>query len=249
MPGEEVAAAALKLPVFWPADPELWFAQVEAQFATRGIASDSTKFNHLIGSLSPETAAEVRDLLIAPPDADKYKTLKEEIIKRTTNSEATRLKQLLTSVEMEGRKPTQLLRHMKQLTGLNKNLVSDDLMKQLFMQRMPNNIQIMLAANDSLSLDKMAELGDKLMSVGTPHVHAVDSGLDVTDLRKEIEELKSLLRGRGTEKQAASSRTRSKTPAARSDDPELCWYHSKFGDKAKKCRSPCKFSGNDKSSH
>jgi len=39
------------------------------------------------------------------------------------------------------------------------------------------------------------------------------------------------------------SKRRSPSPASRRQSQELCWYHAKFGDKAQKCKSPCKNSG------
>ena len=111
-PTTTIAAAtvSVKLPPFWPSDPEIWFAQVEATFTTRRITSEKTRFDYMITSLSPEVATEIRDLILKPPETTPYKVLKEQLIRCTAASEQRRLQQLFNAEELGDRKPTQLLR-------------------------------------------------------------------------------------------------------------------------------------------
>ena len=105
-----VAAVSVKIPPFWPADPLVWFAQVEAQFATHNITSQRTRFDHVITALFNEFATEVRNIILSPLEVDAYSKLKDLLTKRTAASERKRLQLLFTSEEFGNRKPTQLLR-------------------------------------------------------------------------------------------------------------------------------------------
>ena len=108
-PLSAVGAVSLKLPPFWPNNPTLWFAQVEAQFLTRQATTKDTRFVYVVGSLQTEIAQEVRGLRIAPPALEAYTKFKTELIRRTSASEQKRLHQLLISEKLGDRKPSQLL--------------------------------------------------------------------------------------------------------------------------------------------
>ncbi len=85
-PTTAISAVNVKLPLFWHANLEVWFAQVEAQFTTRGITVQHTKFDYIVASLAPEFATEVRDLILHPPTDRPYDTHREPEVLHTARS-------------------------------------------------------------------------------------------------------------------------------------------------------------------
>ena len=80
-----------------------------------------TMFDYVIASLSPEVAAEIRDLILSPPAENPYDVLKEQLVKRTAASEQKRLQQLFSSEELGDHKPTQLLCRLQSVLTLTHN--------------------------------------------------------------------------------------------------------------------------------
>ena len=82
-----IQAVYLKLKQYWPNDPQIWFAKVEAQFTTCGIAVQRTGFDYVVANLTPDIAIKIHDLILRPPEENPYDILKAQLIKRTVASE------------------------------------------------------------------------------------------------------------------------------------------------------------------
>ena len=183
---------------------------MEAQFLTRNITSQSTQFAYVIASLPPEIAQEIRDLLISPPTENPYDVLKATLIRRTSASEQKRLHQLLIAEELGDRQPSQLLRKMRQLLG--DTVLEDGILRQLFLQRLPQNIQLILASTPStMSLEELSLLADRILEVASPppSVAAVSNHLppatmpehhqQIADLQGQINQLSAQLQALSTQ--------------------------------------------------
>ena len=178
-PSGEVYAYSLKLPPFWAGDPIIWFAQVEAQFQTRQITVQATKYAYVVASLQADVALEVRDLLVRPPKTDQYDKLKAALIIRMGESEKRRLQKLLIAEELGDRKPAQLLRRMNQL--LAGNTLEDSIFKQLFLQRLPTNVQLILATSAvTVTIEQLGATADKILEVTLiqPQLSSIDTPPD-----------------------------------------------------------------------
>ena len=181
-----VSVVGLKLP---PADLQVWFAQVEAQFKTWFITSQRTKYDYIVASLSPEVATDVWDLILKPPDANPFDELKTVMIKHTAESEQCRLQQLFSFEKLGDRKLSQLLWWLQQLLEDNAFFLC-----KLFFQRLPPNVKMVLASTPKTStIDEITTLADHIMDVLAPNIFTVAAtqlSTDVNHLRAEIASLR-----------------------------------------------------------
>ena len=207
-----------------------------------------TKFDHVIASLSPEVAVEIRDLILKPPADHPYDVLRRELIRRTAKSEQHKLQQLFTAEQLGDRKPTQLFRRMEQLMGDHATSTDSAFLRELFLQRLPSQVRMVLAsADDSVSLAQLAQLADKILEVAVPSsVASVETpsslASDVEQLRAQVSELQETIKSlrRPSHPPGPPSLSRSCSPRPTSPVSQtLCWYHQKYGDAAKKCKPPC----------
>ena len=146
--GLTVGAITLHIPAFTPADPELWFTLVELEFENCRITSDASRFRWVAGRLPPEVTMQVRDVIIS---SRSYEALKEAVIARTTPTQDQRMQQL-QNVELGSRKPSELLREMQRLRG--PTIGEDPLLRELWLQRLPHNIPVLLSAARKCSLEE-----------------------------------------------------------------------------------------------
>ncbi|KAG0431385.1 hypothetical protein HPB47_021837, partial [Ixodes persulcatus] len=115
------------------------------------------------------------DILAAAPTSNQYDNLKAAILARKTTSERSRLQHLLNMEELGDQRPSQLLRRMRQLLGDATSDADTSLLRELFLQRLPNNMVVVLAAAEDMPLERLADLADRVAEYSTPPVVAATS--------------------------------------------------------------------------
>ena len=224
-----VNAVAVKLPIFWSGNPEVWFTQVESCFATRKITVQKTQFDHVIQALDNSTADRVQAVILNPSETP-YDTLKAALIDAFGKTQAQKDQEILNINGLGDKKPSELLQHMNNLNADPKTLF-----KALFLAQLPPEVRQILALSDKTDIKELAKEADRVMEVsrlsGTSQVSSIG-------FRKSG--------GRNPDSRSGGRNPGDQHPVSKSDQqwpllPGLCKYHSKFGDRARSCLPPCKF--------
>ncbi|GBM60202.1 hypothetical protein AVEN_273511-1 [Araneus ventricosus] len=216
-----VSAVAIKTPAFWSDKQELWFAQIVSQFALGNISVDSTKFHYVIAALNSDYLPCVSVLVLNPPQNDTYNSLKTRLI-----AQRLRLRKFFSGMELGGKKLSTLLYKKKRLAS---DRISPELLKGLWMQRLPVQIQ-QISSLRSDNLQVLSKMADSIFEISKGGlVASVSANFESSDVSKFENRLAAIENRLLRLKVRRGSLSRGNSEVRSSNKRKYCWWHFQFG--------------------
>jgi regulator of replication initiation timing len=256
------------LPDFDENDAEVWFDLCDAIFKNNKVEDKKKKFSYLLEKLDTKSAKTIRDIILTTDEEilnSSYTKAKKKLICALGDSQEQKLDKLISGADIPtDAKPSTVLQILQGLAG---NLPCQDVIKRIWLSKLPKDIQLSLASIQTSSIQDLCTVADSMYGIlsrqhfvsavqQTSSTDSITAALnhltaEVTALRFENKYIKEELKDIKLTQSRSRSRFRSPTPEKRHKFARgksqtklyqgMCWYHFTFGDDSKKCEGECKF--------
>lgn len=219
---QAIAAASLKIPAFFTDDPELWFVRIEAQFRTKAITQDETKFDYICGALDGTIAKDVKKALKNPPDTNKYENLKTALLGVFGQTQAQKDAALLN---MEGLGDQTASAIWRRIESLNEDPAT--LLRAVFLDKLPTEVRSTLAVKTFESMADMVKAADAILEARRLNNQVAQVGVQPPQpyQAQQPQEAAAIQQQRQPrQQQQGQKRTNN-----------LCYFHSRWGKDARNC--------------
>jgi len=232
------AISNMRLPAFWKRSPALWFNYAESMFMTHRITANASKVHFVVSALDEEAVRNIGDLLNATV---RYSDIRTRLISAYEVPRAFLFREIVKPGGLGDRRPSQLLRDMR---GSMPPGIGEDALQEFWLQKLPSNVTAILVGLDA-PLDELAARADRILDVSNPQSIDVLSKEQFSDLAGAVSALSLQVQSltKIVSSAEGSSRPQPRSPARSNvqQPGQVCFYHAKFGIKARACRPPCSF--------
>ncbi|KFD48520.1 hypothetical protein M513_10597 [Trichuris suis] len=123
--------------------------------------------------MTEETLGTLRDfILTADQQTAPFTALRAVCLERLVEDRARRIRQAITDEELSGRPPSVFLRRLQQLMPAGSNEGSESVIRQLFLSRLPHEVQTALLPFEEKPLPELARLADRILALGESQLSA-----------------------------------------------------------------------------
>lgn len=152
----------VSLPPYNHANPKSWLKLLAMAFTAYNVTAENQKIYLTIAAL-PVTQQSEASEFVAKENNNTFNALEKFIIESNAIPTQKRIQQLLTNTPIGDRKPTQYLRHLRELAGPETE-ENSPIIRSIFLQGLPNHITMIIAPKSDQPLDEIAEFADRIFS-------------------------------------------------------------------------------------
>ncbi|VDP33872.1 unnamed protein product [Schistosoma margrebowiei] len=234
---------------FWPDNIEAWFCYAEADFSEHGVNGTHAQFLAVVKAIPREFNMYVTPSMFTSDVSEPYEILKRSILKRRDLTDRQRLDQLFNNINLQHGSVTDTLQRMREVIG--PRTFYEGLFKQLFLSKLPQQVQVVLVSFQNNALDELAASADRTLEntkSSTTESFSVKekphtTQNDITEFCHTLTRYLSLRNdcNRSQSPRRSISRKRSVSRSRETNNPDWCWYHNEYGKSSRNCSKPCNF--------
>jgi hypothetical protein len=245
---QQQAAAAIRLPEFYTDSPQSWFDCLDTTFATANVTQSITKFHWALSKLPFSLIATVRPLSRNPTAvSNPYKELQELLLRSYGLTDEQMTNKWLDYPMCGDTRPSVL---WDNLTALQPASIKDA-QTAIFLRKLPRHISSLINPRAFNTTEELIQRCNALWMAQTPEEAASAAKAAAAAVPSQQSPFRNSCRSpspfcRKTPGGDKSGRRRSPTPGAAKGGRNdcLCFYHSRFGNKAHKCEKGCSYREN-----
>ena len=263
-----------EIPAFNKEHIEIWIKRTEHAYTRAGITAVNDKFAWLETKFPVGTDPKIDEFLYGNATDANWVAFLAYLRKEYGTSKQQRAAIFLDGFKRDGRRPSQ---YAAALVDKTKDVTIDEIRKEMLLREMPIDIRRMLQERiENLSFDEAAKTADAYFDKEGRPRHA-NTQTSVNEVGPEFSapftdedgvnavrrfpnsrfpnsRFPGPSRNRGFNKNPSGGNASGSNPSAtnksNSNSSKLCFYHEKFGDKARVCETTCsrydekRFAGN-----
>ena len=245
------AAQVTKLPPFSTSDPLAWFFRAETLFWLRHIITSNKQSDLVLESLPDDVFGQMSDWLMSFSGNIPYDQLKAGLLERFSLTPSARARRIIASssqpigdqrAHSSWNEFQALARLPADTNGESKSL---DMLRELWLLKLPATVRAAIPEASTMMMKDLLSRVVGLLDSNNALTH-IQSAFTTTHEEESIhDESAAALNNRRiqTQRYQPTSRRREAT------QPKVCYYHSRFGQKARKCEQPSTFPKNLQDGH
>ncbi|VDP10224.1 unnamed protein product [Schistosoma margrebowiei] len=148
---------------FWPDYIKAWFCYAESDFSEHGVIDTRAQFLAVVKALPREFNRYVTPSMFTSDVSDPYESLKRSILKQGDLTDRQRFDQLFNNIDLQHGSLTDMLQRMRKVIGLR--TFDEGLFKQLFLSKLPQQVQAVLVSFQKNALDELTASADRILEI------------------------------------------------------------------------------------